>query len=63
MMLLDLIREVDPNEQWSEDMEGVLLKITNDFFDSVVTIACQLLLNCKPSTLEVKCLQLHPECQ
>ncbi|OBS81286.1 hypothetical protein A6R68_20505 [Neotoma lepida] len=44
MMSLDLIREVDPNEQWAEDVEGMLLKIADDFIDSVVTIACQMLL-------------------
>lgn len=61
--LQDLVREVAPNEQLDEDVEGMLLQIADDFIQSVVTAACQLAQHRKPTTLEMKDVQLHLESQ
>ncbi|EHB02222.1 Transcription initiation factor TFIID subunit 12 [Heterocephalus glaber] len=61
--LRDLVRELDPNGQLDEDMEEMLLQIADDFIKSMVTAACQLTWHRKSSTLEVKDVQLHLECQ
>ncbi|KAK2112966.1 Transcription initiation factor TFIID subunit 12 [Saguinus oedipus] len=58
--LQDLVREVDPNEQWEEDVEEMLLLV---ILWSVVTAAGQLARHRKSSTLEVKDVQLHIERQ
>ncbi|ESO13140.1 hypothetical protein HELRODRAFT_159763 [Helobdella robusta] len=56
--LTDLAKEVDPMLQLEEDVEEMLIMITDDFIDNVVSTSCDLAKNRKSNALEVKDLQL-----
>jgi transcription initiation factor TFIID subunit 12 len=57
--LQDLVREVDPTEQLDEEVEELLLQLTDDFVESTVSAACLLAKHRKASTVDVKDVQLH----
>ncbi|XP_077978763.1 uncharacterized protein LOC144434182 [Glandiceps talaboti] len=59
--LQDLVKEVDPTEQLDDDVEELLLQITDDFVENVVTAACQLAKHRKANTVETKDVQLYLE--
>ncbi|XP_078486244.1 uncharacterized protein LOC144744809 [Ciona intestinalis] len=57
--LQELIREIDPAEQLDEDVEEMLMQITDDFIENVVSASCELAKHRNSNTLEVKDLKLH----
>ncbi|CAK8686098.1 unnamed protein product [Clavelina lepadiformis] len=57
--LQELVKEIDPSEQLDEDVEEMLMHITDDFIESVVAASCNLAKHRKSNTLEVKDLKLH----
>lgn len=59
--LQDLVKEIDPTEQLDDDVEEMLISITDDFIENVVSASCQLARHRKSNTLEVKDVKLHLE--
>ncbi|KAG1665314.1 putative cytochrome P450 49a1 [Nymphon striatum] len=59
--LQDLVKEVDQNEQLDEDVEDILLKITDDFIENVVSNSCNIAKHRKSNILEVKDVKLNLE--
>lgn len=59
--LEDLVKEIDPLEQLDEDVEEVLMQMTDDFIDSVVSHSCTLAKHRESNTLEIKDVQVHLE--
>jgi transcription initiation factor TFIID subunit 12 len=59
--LHELVRQVDPNQTLDVDVEELLLEMTNDFIERVVTFSCQLAKHRGSDTLEAKDVQLHLE--
>jgi transcription initiation factor TFIID subunit 12 len=57
--LEDLVKEIDPLEQLDEDVEEVLMQMTDDFIDSVVSHSCTLAKHRESNTLEIKDVQVH----
>ena len=51
----------DPNQTLDLDVEELLLEMTNDFIERVVTFSCQLAKHRGSDTLEAKDVQLHLE--
>lgn len=59
--LLELVKQIDPNQTLDTEVEELLLEMTNDFIDRVVTFSCQLAKHRGSDTLEAKDVQLHLE--
>ncbi|KAF2353214.1 Transcription initiation factor TFIID subunit 12 [Trinorchestia longiramus] len=59
--LLELVREVDPNEQLDEEVEEALLGIADDFIESSVNAACRLAKHRGARTLDVRDLHMYLE--
>lgn len=59
--LSELVAEVDPRQMLDEDVEDLLMQMTDDFIESVVTASCKLARHRKSTTLETKDLNLHLE--
>lgn len=59
--LQELVKEIDPNEQLDDDVEDMLMQITDDFIESVVNAGCDLAKHRNGTILEVKDLKLHLE--
>ncbi|XP_039263582.2 transcription initiation factor TFIID subunit 12-like isoform X2 [Styela clava] len=59
--LHELVKDIDPNEQLDDDVEEMLMQITDDFIESVVASACDLARHRNSSVLEVKDMKFHLE--
>ncbi|XP_050442215.1 transcription initiation factor TFIID subunit 12 [Adelges cooleyi] len=59
--LRELVKEVDPNEQLEEDVEDLLLQLSDDFVDELVKAACAFAKHRKSNMIEVKDVQLYLE--
>ncbi|XP_054719780.1 transcription initiation factor TFIID subunit 12-like isoform X2 [Uloborus diversus] len=59
--LQDLVREVDPNVQNDDDVEELLLALTEEFIEDVVLTSCLLAKHRKSNALDVKDVQLSLE--
>jgi len=59
--LRELVKEVDPNEQLEEDVEDLMLQISDDFVDELVRAACVFAKHRKSNIVEVKDVQLYLE--
>lgn len=59
--LQELVKEIDPNEQLDDDVEEMLMQITDDFIESIVSAGCDLTKHRNGTVLEVKDLKLHLE--
>lgn len=57
--LRELVKEVDPNEQLEEDVEDLMLELSNDFVDELVRAACVFAKHRKSNIVEVKDVQLY----
>lgn len=57
--LRELVKEVDPNEQLEEDVEDLMLQISDDFVDELVRAACVFAKHRKSNIVEVKDVQLY----
>lgn len=57
--LRELVKEVDPNEQLEEDVEELMLQISDDFVDELVRAACVFAKHRKSNIVEVKDVQLY----
>lgn len=57
--LRELVKEVDPNEQLEEDVEDLMLQISDDFVDELVRAACIFAKHRKSSIVEVKDVQIY----
>lgn len=55
----ELVKEVDPNEQLEEDVEDLMLQISDDFVDELVRAACVFAKHRKSNVVEVKDVQLY----
>lgn len=55
----ELVKEVDPNEQLEEDVEDLMLQISDDFVDEVVRAACTFAKHRKSNIVETKDVQLY----
>lgn len=56
--LQELVAEIDPCEQLDEEVEDILLQMTDDFIENLVTASCQMAKHRDSRTLEVKDVQL-----
>ncbi|KAI1287773.1 Transcription initiation factor TFIID subunit 12 [Halotydeus destructor] len=56
--LQELVAEIDPNEQLDEEVEDVLLQMTEDFIDKLVASSCLVAKHRQSNQLEVKDVQL-----
>ena len=59
--LLELVKQIDPNQTIETEVEELLLEMTNDFIERVVTFSCQLAKHRGSQVLEAKDVQLHLE--
>lgn len=59
--LLDLVKELDPEEQLEEGVEETLLAMADDFIESVITKSCKLARHRKSDTLEAADVQFALE--
>lgn len=57
--LRELVKEVDPNEQLEEDVEDLMLELSDDFVDELVKAACIFAKHRKSNIVEVKDVQLY----
>lgn len=57
--LRELVKEVDPNEQLEEDVEDLMLELSDDFVDELVRAACVFAKHRKSTIVEVKDVQLY----
>lgn len=57
--LRELVKEVDPNEQLEEDVEDLMLQISDDFVEEVVRAACIFAKHRKSNIVEVKDVQIY----
>lgn len=57
--LQELVKEIDPNEQLDDDVEEMLMQITDDFIENIVGAGCDLAKHRNGTVLEVKDLKLH----
>lgn len=55
----ELVKEVDPNEQLEEDVEDLMLELSDDFVDELVKAACIFAKHRKSNIVEVKDVQLY----
>lgn len=53
------MKEVDPNEELEEDVEDLLLKITEDFVEDIVKAACVFSKHRKSKIVEVKDVKMY----
>lgn len=59
--LHELVKEIDPNGQLDDEVEEMLMQITDDFIESIVGSACDLAKHRNSSVLEVKDMKFHLE--
>ncbi|XP_050536971.1 transcription initiation factor TFIID subunit 12 [Daktulosphaira vitifoliae] len=59
--LRELVKEVDPNEQLEEDVEDLMLQLSDEFVDELVKAACVFAKHRKSNIVEVKDVQLYLE--
>jgi len=57
----DLVASIDPNVKIDSDVEDILLRMADEFIDSVINFSCRLAKHRGSDTLDVKDLQLHLE--
>lgn len=57
--LRELVKEVDPNEQLEEDVEDLMLQISDDFVNELVKSACMFAKHRKSNIVEVKDVQIY----
>lgn len=57
--LRELVKEVDPNEQLEEDVEDLMLQLSDDFVNELVKAACIFAKHRKSNIVEVKDVQLY----
>lgn len=57
--LRELVKEVDPNEQLEEDVEDLMLQISDEFVDELVRAACMFAKHRKSNIVEVKDVQVY----
>lgn len=57
--LRELVKEVDPNEQLEEDVEELMMQVSDEFVDEVVKAACRFAKHRKSTIVEVKDVQLY----
>lgn len=55
----ELVKEVDPNEQLEEDVEDLMLQISDEFVDELVRAACMFAKHRKSNIVEVKDVQVY----
>lgn len=48
------MKEVDPNEQLDDDVEDLMLEMSNDFVEEMVQAACVFAKHRKSKTVEAK---------
>lgn len=53
------MKEVDPNEQLEEDVEDLMLQLSDEFVDELVKAACVFAKHRKSNIVEVKDVQLY----
>ena len=56
--LQELVTEIDPSEQLEEDVEDLLLQMTDDFIEKLVASACMVAKHRGANALEVDDVQL-----
>lgn len=59
--LQKLVQEVDPNEQLEEDVEDMLLAISDDFIESLVSTSAMIAKHRKATSLDVRDVHLALE--
>jgi len=57
--LRELVKEVDPNEQLEEDVEDLMLQLSDDFVNELVKAACVFAKHRKSNIVEVKDVQIY----
>lgn len=57
--LQELVREVDPTVQLDEEVEEILLQITDDFIDTALNSSGLIAKHRHASNVELKDVQLH----
>jgi len=57
--LRELVKEVDPNEQLEENVEDLMLELSDDLINEIVTAACVFAKHRKSNILEVKDVQIY----
>lgn len=57
--LRELVNEVDPNEQLDEDVEDLMLQLSDNFINEIVKEACLLAKHRKSNILETRDVQLY----
>lgn len=57
--LRELVKEVDPNEQLEEDVEDLMLQLSDDFVNELVRAACMFAKHRKSNIVEVKDVQIY----
>ncbi|XP_049843998.1 transcription initiation factor TFIID subunit 12-like [Schistocerca gregaria] len=59
--LHDIVKELDPNERLSDEVEDVLLELADDFVEATVRAACLSARHRRSAVVEARDVQLHLE--
>lgn len=59
--LHDIVKELDPSERLSEEVEDVLLELADDFVEATVRAACLSARHRHSAVVEARDVQLHLE--
>lgn len=57
----DVVREIDPSEEVSEDVEDVLLNITDSFVENMIRSSCLFSKHRHSKQVDAQDVQLHLE--